>query len=160
VESERHLGTEFTLRFPAGAIDELPRTPPPSGPLPRLRVLAVDDEEPVLSVLADLLRTMGQEVQVALGGALGLELFERMEFDAVFSDLGMPEVNGWDLALAVKSRRPDVAVVMVTGWGFQLEEVTTQAHGVDLVMAKPFSIEDVDRVLRRLGEICAGRRAA
>jgi signal transduction histidine kinase/CheY-like chemotaxis protein/PAS domain-containing protein len=160
VESERHLGTEFTLSFPAGESVEAPRTNAPGGPLPNLRVLVVDDEEPVLSVMADLLRAMGQDVQVALGGALGLELFERGDFDVVFSDLGMPEVNGWDLALAVKSRRPDVAVVMVTGWGFQLEEVTTQAHGIDVVMAKPFSIEDVDRVLRRLGVIFAARRAA
>jgi signal transduction histidine kinase/CheY-like chemotaxis protein/PAS domain-containing protein len=160
VESERHLGTEFTLRFPAGAPAETEAPPPPRGPLPRLRVLVVDDEEPVLSVTADLLRLMGQDVEVALGGAAGLERFAGMEFDAVFSDLGMPEVNGWDLALAVKSRRPDVAVVMVTGWGFQLEEVTTQAHGVDMVMAKPFSMEDLDRVLRQLGDTLRARGRA
>jgi CheY-like chemotaxis protein len=123
-------------------------------------VLVVDDEEPVLSVMADLLRSMGQEVAVALGGASGLELFERGAFDVVFSDLGMPEVNGWDLAHAVKSRSPETPVVLVTGWGYQLEGGTAQAHGVDRVMPKPFSIEDVESALRDVGEQLAGRRGA
>jgi CheY-like chemotaxis protein len=95
---------------------------------------------------------MGQDVVPVLGGPAGLERFLGGEFDAVFSDLGMPEVNGWDLALSVKSRRPDVAVVLVTGWGFQLETGAATAHGVDHILAKPFSIEDVERVLRTLGE--------
>ncbi len=152
VDSEPNFGTQFMLAFPAGAV--VPREVPPTliGPLPRLRMLAVDDEEPVLSVLTDLLRAMGQDVVPVLGGAAGLETFQNDRFDAVFSDLGMPEVNGWDLALSVKSQRPEVAVVLVTGWGFQLESGAAIAHGVDHVMAKPFSIEDVERVLRQLGE--------
>jgi signal transduction histidine kinase/CheY-like chemotaxis protein len=152
VESEPDLGTEFLLRFPAGAVERAAAEAPVLGPLPRLRVLAVDDEEPVLSVLADLLRAMGQDVVAVLGGPAGIEQFQQCEFDAVFSDLGMPEVNGWDLALSVKSRRPEVAVVLVTGWGFQLESGAASAHGVDHILAKPFSIEDVERVLRTLGE--------
>jgi hypothetical protein len=43
-------------------------------------------------------------------------------------------------------------VVLVTGWGFQLEGGAAQAHGVDFVLPKPFSLEDVDRVLRQVGE--------
>jgi CheY-like chemotaxis protein/anti-sigma regulatory factor (Ser/Thr protein kinase) len=160
VESEPHLGAVFTVRFPAGQAigpGEIPRSP---GPIPRLRVLAVDDEQPVLDVLADLLRALGQDVEVALGGPAGIECFEHGEHQVVFTDLGMPGVSGWDLALHVKARRPDVAVVVVTGWGFQLEEETAQAHGVDLVVAKPFSLEDLERALRQVGEGAALRRLA
>ncbi len=160
VESEPHLGAEFTVRFPAGEEPEPPPLPPPRGRMPRLRVLAVDDEKPVLDVLADLLRALGQDVDVALGGSAGLERFERGEYQVVFTDLSMPDVNGWDLTLAVKSRRPEVAVVVVTGWGLQLEEVTAQAHGVDLLVAKPFSIEDLERALHRVGESLAIRGIA
>jgi CheY-like chemotaxis protein len=157
VESERNLGTEFVLRFPLGMLGSPDRTPLSSGPLPNLRTLVVDDEEPVLTVLADLLRALGQEVEVALGGAAGIEAFSFGEYDVVFTDLGMPEVNGWDLALGVKSQRPMVPVVLVTGWGYQLEGATAQAQGVDFVMPKPFSLEDVEHVLRRVGESMRGR---
>jgi signal transduction histidine kinase len=157
VESEPHLGAEFTVRFPAGEARARPQAPPAPGRLPRFRVLAVDDEKPVLDVLADLLRALDQQVDTALGGSAGLERFDQGDYQVVFTDLSMPEVNGWDLTLAVKSRRPDVAVVVVTGWGLQLEEETALAHGVDLLVAKPFSIEDLERALQRVGESLALR---
>jgi signal transduction histidine kinase/PAS domain-containing protein len=157
VESQPHLGAEFTVRFPAGQSAGPPPAPASPGRLPRFRVLAVDDEKPVLDVLADLLRALGQDVDVALGGSAGLERFEQGDYQVLFTDLSMPEVNGWDLTLAVKSRRADVAVVVVTGWGLQLEEVTAQAHGVDLLVAKPFSIEDLERALHRVGQSLATR---
>jgi len=157
VESEPHLGAEFTVRFPAGEARPRPQAPPSPGRLPRFRVLAVDDEKPVLDVLADLLRSLDQQVDTALGGSAGLERFDQGDYQVVFTDLSMPEVNGWDLTLAVKSRRPDVAVVVVTGWGLQLEEETAMAHGVDLLVAKPFSIDDLERALQRVGESLALR---
>jgi signal transduction histidine kinase/CheY-like chemotaxis protein len=155
VQSEVDIGTTFTLRFPVGESAGAFATALPSGPLPRLRALVVDDEEPVLAVMADLLGALGQEVRVAQGGAAGLEEFERETFDVVFTDLGMPEVNGWDLALGVKTRRPETPVVLVTGWGFQLEGGAAHAHGVDFVLPKPFSLEEVERVLRQVGEAIA-----
>ena len=152
VESEEGRGTTFSLMFPVGEEPPAGLAAPPPGPMPRLRVLVVDDEEPVLSVLADLLRALGQDVHAALGGPAGLARCDGQEFDVVFSDLGMPDVNGWDLALAVKSRWPSTAVVLVTGWGHQLEGGTAQAHGVDVVMPKPFSMDDCERVLRQIGD--------
>jgi ActR/RegA family two-component response regulator len=55
---------------------------------------------------------------------------------------------------------PETIVVLVTGWGSQLQEASALAHGVDLLMAKPFSIEDVDRVLGRLAEMARADREA
>ena len=152
VDSEPDVGTIFTLRFPAGQFETAAVLAAAPGPLPRLRVLVVDDEEPVLSVMGDLLGLLGQNVRTAQGGAAGLEALDREAFDVVFTDLGMPEVNGWDLALSVKALRPSTPVVLVTGWGFQLEGGAALAHGVDFVLPKPFSLEDVDRVLRQVSE--------
>jgi signal transduction histidine kinase/CheY-like chemotaxis protein/PAS domain-containing protein len=160
VESEIHLGTEFTLRFPAGRGRDVVVPPVPLGPLPRLRVLVVDDEEVVLDVLADLLRVLEQDVTTACGGLAGREAVLAGEYDVVFTDLGMPDLNGWDLALTVKSTRPEMGVVLVTGWGTQLEGGAAMAHGVDLVMSKPVSIDDLDRALRQIGEGRSTRRAA
>jgi signal transduction histidine kinase/CheY-like chemotaxis protein len=152
VESEMHLGTEFTVRFPAGRGRDVVVPPMPPGPLPRLRVLVVDDEEVVLDVLADLLRVLDQNVTTARGGIAGRDTVLAGDFDVVFSDLGMPDLNGWDLALTVKSTLPHVGVVLVTGWGTQLEGGAALAHGVDLVLSKPVSIDDLDRAIRQIGE--------
>jgi len=79
------------------------------------------------------------------------EALGRQDFDAVFTDLGMPEVNGWDLAQQAKAHTSAPTVVLVTGWGFQLEEDAAAARGVDFVMAKPFSWDDVVAVVRQVG---------
>jgi signal transduction histidine kinase/ActR/RegA family two-component response regulator len=157
VDSQPGLGTEFTLRFPCsthtGPVNLVPATT--ASGLPVMSILIVDDEEPVLEVLADMLRDRGQEVRLALGGEAGLLEFQRWAPQVVFSDLGMPDVNGWDVARRVKAQVPQTPVVLVTGWGSQLEEGTAQARGVDLIMAKPFTIEDVDRSLRHVAKMVA-----
>ena len=160
VESEPHLGTEFTVRLPIGQGRPRPASEPVSGRPPELRVLVVDDEPVVLEVLADLLRALGQHVTTALGGPAGREAFTHGEFDLVVSDLGMPELNGWDLALAVKAVRPAVRVVLVTGWGTQLEAGAAEAHGVDRVISKPVTLDDLERALLNLAAGASNRRAA
>ena len=160
VDSEPGFGTVFTLEFPAGLAESGPPADDASAPLPEMHALVVDDEEAVLEVLGDMLGLMGMRVTRAHGGPAGVAALERESFDVVFTDLGMPEVNGWDLALTAKSRRPDTMVVLVTGWGFQLEEDAAASRGVDLVMAKPFSWEDVHAAVRQYGRMAASRAAA
>jgi len=150
VESEPGCGSVFSVWLPATVARQAGSETAPDGPLPRLRVLAVDDEEPVAQVLGDLLAVLGQEVEIALGGAAGLERYSPERFDVVFTDLGMPGVNGWDVVQAVKLRSPDTPVVVVTGWGAQIEGGALHARGADYVIPKPFSIEDVREVLRQL----------
>jgi CheY-like chemotaxis protein len=159
VDSQTGLGTEFILHFPCSVVST-PVLSPVDGSslgLPSMSILVVDDEEPVLEVLADMLRDRGQQVRLALGGEAGLAEFQRRPPQVVFSDLGMPEVNGWDVARRVKAQAPEIPIVLVTGWGSQLEEGSAQARGVDLIIAKPFSMEDVDRALRHVGEMIASR---
>ncbi|MFN8587863.1 MAG: ATP-binding protein [Candidatus Eisenbacteria bacterium] len=150
VHSEPGVGTVFTLEFPIGAVQaDSPQDDASLAPESR-RVLVVDDEQTVLEVLVDLLAAMGMQVTRAHGGPAGVEALQRDSFDVVFTDLGMPDVNGWDLALTAKACAHPPDVVLVTGWGFQLEEEAAASRGVDLVLAKPFSWEDVDHALRVL----------
>jgi signal transduction histidine kinase/ActR/RegA family two-component response regulator len=160
VDSEPGIGTLFTLEFPEGRVEPEQPSDDAGSPLPNLRVLVVDDEEAVLEVLGDMLGIMGMSVTRAHGGPAGVAALEQGAFDVVFTDLGMPEVNGWDLALTAKSRRPETTVVLVTGWGFQLEEDAAASRGVDQVMAKPFSWEDVQAAVRQVGRASAAARAA
>ncbi len=155
VTSSPGNGTLFALEFPVGAVEsESPASDASATPEAR-RVLVVDDEQTVLEVLVDLLAAMGMQVTRAHGGPAGVEALQRDSFDVVFTDLGMPDVNGWDLALTAKACAHPPDVVLVTGWGFQLEEEAAASRGVDLVMAKPFSWEDVEGALR----VLSARRA-
>jgi CheY-like chemotaxis protein len=161
VESERGTGTEFTVTLPAtcagGQRDEVALT---AGPLPARSVLVVDDESAVLDVLADMLRTLGQHVAVAVGGEAGRAAYDQQPVQIVFTDLGMPDVNGWDLAEHIRRRSPEAGIVLVTGWGFQLEEDLALSRGVDLILTKPFTLEDVERALARVSSRVENRRAA
>jgi signal transduction histidine kinase/ActR/RegA family two-component response regulator/PAS domain-containing protein len=150
VESEPGRGSVFSVWLPATLARRVAPVTAPEVPLPRLRALVVDDEESVVRVLGDLLVVLGQEVEIALGGAEGLERFAPERFDVVFTDLGMPEVNGWDVVRAVKSRSPATPVVVVTGWGAQIDGGALHARGADFVIPKPFSLEDLRDVLRQL----------
>jgi signal transduction histidine kinase/ActR/RegA family two-component response regulator len=129
---------------------------------PALHVLVVDDEPGVRSLLAELLRSAGHSaVEVASGREAMVALAGEghgngARFDLVLTDLGMPDMSGWDVARAVGEVPDPPPVVLVTGWGIQLDDELLAASGVRDVIAKPFTIEDVLTVARRATE----RRAA
>jgi signal transduction histidine kinase/CheY-like chemotaxis protein len=161
VSSAPQAGSEFVLRFPAiEAAHPSHADPSPAAPVVALRVLVVDDEEPVVTVLAEALRAIGLNVTAAIGGRQGLDRFVELKPEIVFTDLGMPDLNGWDLAAAIKARRPETQVVLVTGWGTQIEPGMARSRGVDYIMPKPFALDDVERLVAQAGEAVAARRSA
>jgi len=125
-----------------------------AAPGPALRVLVIDDEPSVRSLLCDLLRAAGHDAVDAPNGREGLErLNAGAAFDVVLSDLGMPDLSGWDVARAVAERPDPPPVILVTGWGIQLDDRTLAASSIAAVVAKPFTLEDVlgavERVTRK-----------
>ncbi|MBI3454574.1 MAG: GAF domain-containing protein [Candidatus Rokubacteria bacterium] len=148
VASREGAGSTFTIRLPVGfGRREVVTAPLVLAPDRAARVLVIDDEEPVRDALADMLRLTRHEVVVASQGVEGLEYFRTAPFDLVMTDLAMPGMSGWQVAQAVKALRPNVPVVLVTGWGVELSAEQLRAHGVDHVMTKPFRIDDVHAVL-------------
>jgi signal transduction histidine kinase len=101
------------------------------------RILVVDDEADVREVLADVLLSHGHSVTLAGGGQEALACLERDPFDLVITDLGMPDVNGWDVARAVKSGRQGLPVLLLTGWA---DAVEAGVGRVDAVIRKPFDM--------------------
>ncbi len=126
-------------------LDEV-KTPPPPQIVPNrktARILVIDDDAAVRDVLSDILRTGNHTVSAAGSGEEAMKLFSCTEFDVVFTDLGMPGMNGWEVARAIKAKRPEVPVGLITGWGSNLDESEVARHGVDLVVPKPFRFEQV-----------------
>jgi CheY-like chemotaxis protein len=106
------------------------------------RVLVIDDEAPVREALRDILG-LHHVVEVAASGAEGIERLAERDFDIVFTDLGMTGMSGWQVAQAAKAARPEVPVVLVTGWGVQLDPTELRAKGVDRLLSKPFHLAEV-----------------
>jgi GAF domain-containing protein len=113
----------------------------------RARVLVIDDDETVRQVLADMLVETGHTVAQAASGTAGLAICKTDRFDLVITDLSMPEMSGWELVAAVRSAHPRMALGMVTGWGEQVDASEARRYDLKFVLAKPFSLDDVTRVV-------------
>jgi CheY-like chemotaxis protein len=138
LESGEGRGTTVTFWIPAAAVAEAAALPGSGGNGGRHgRILVVDDEADVREVLADLLLSHGHSVTLAGGGQEALACLARDPFDLVITDLGMPDVNGWDVARAVKSGRRGLPVLLLTGWA---DAVEAGVGRVDAVIKKPFDM--------------------
>jgi signal transduction histidine kinase/CheY-like chemotaxis protein len=156
VESREGHGATFRLTLPAtqrGA--DRPVTPSPPPETERASILVIEDEAPLRKTLSDILLAANHSVQVASDGLEGLAMFQRGVFDLVFTDLSMPELSGLEVARAVKKMAPKVPVILVSGWGDQLDPARIRESGVDLMIAKPFRVE---RVMSTLGDALALRK--
>jgi signal transduction histidine kinase len=149
VESEEGAGSTFTVRLPVGQAAAARPAPAPAlvPGTAGLRVLVIDDEPYVRDILGDMLRHDSHRVVVAEHGTAGLERFQAEPFDLVLTDLAMPGMSGWQVAQAVKALRPEVPVVLVTGWGVEVPSEQLRQSGVDRVMSKPFRYADVQEVV-------------
>jgi PAS domain S-box-containing protein len=107
------------------------------------RILVIDDEENIREILTDILSTGGYEVLTAETGLEGLALLDAHPCDLVFTDLGLPGMNGYEVALEVRKRHPNLPVGLVTGWGATLDREAARAHGIDLIVSKPFKFDHV-----------------
>lgn len=162
IESTEGRGTTVTVRLPASPSASLstPPAPPTSESQVPLTILVVDDEEDVLDMLVDLVRMQGHTVTQASGPREALARLEREGApDVVLTDLGMPEMTGWDLAAAVKRRWPEVTIGLITGWGQESPALPEHRAAVDFVLAKPVSVEDLEQSFLRTRGLAQLRRA-
>ncbi len=161
VRTRPGAGTSIELRFPLAAE---PRAPGPAEALPgRLRaldVMIVDDEEPVREVLRDIAIALGQRVTACASGAEALRALRPGAFHLLITDLGMPGMTGWELARQVRALDPAVTIAFVTGWGEDVDRRAAGEAGAELVIAKPFSIEDVARAIRLAADRLEMQKAA
>ena len=147
VDSAIGQGTTFLMRFREAEYQETARTEAPQKMEDKLvQILAVDDEPGVRNVLANLLTLQGHSVQVAASGHEALDHLNETKVDIVFTDHGMPGMNGRQLAQAIKQSSPQLPVVLITG-DTDFEE---KLEEVNAVIGKPFHLEDLQKVINEL----------
>jgi PAS domain S-box-containing protein len=126
-----------------------------------MRLLVVDDEPAVLASLRDILEMDGHRVDAALGGREGIERFtaaagQPAAYDAVITDLGMPHVDGREVAAAVKAQSPTTPVIMVTGWGRRMNDDGERPAHVDHIVPKPPNLDQLRAALAHRNSGTAG----
>lgn len=113
------------------------------------RILVVDDNRDAAETLSMLLGFDGHEVQVAHTGADAVEIATRERPDVVFLDIGLPDINGYQVARRLRSAREldGVLLVALTGWGAEADQQRARAAGIDLHLTKPVRPEDLSAAL-------------
>ena len=124
-------------------------------PLHGARILVVDDEEDLAESCAFLLRRKGYETSVATSAEAAVEELARTQFALVISDVRMPRMNGMQLLLAVKSRDPEIEVVLITGHPDIQNAVLAIKEGAFDYLTKPYAEKDL---LERVAKALAHRR--
>ena len=147
VESGLGEGSTFLIVFPSAKESHQERKAEPEAIARRhARILVVDDEKMVRTILVKLLSLKGHEVEQAASGPEALAVIQKQNFDVVFTDLGMPEMNGRQLARALREQSPSLPIVLLTGD----TEVGEPGEDVDVVLAKPFKIDQLEATIQHL----------
>lgn len=143
-------GSTFLLTVPLAPCE--PSSSAPSSDLvsaaaEHRRVLVVDDNRDAAESLALLLEMNGHKTRIAFDGNSALEIAPAFQPDIVFCDLGMPGMNGFELAAHLRAAQPTIVLVALTGWGSEEDKRKTRAGGFDFHVTKPIAFEEIERIL-------------
>jgi CheY-like chemotaxis protein len=148
-------GSKFVVELPLASTTKSPRTPDSNGetfPLPRQRILVVDDNEDAANSLAMLLTLRGHDCVVAYDGLDAIDKAKRLAPDIVLMDLGMPRLDGIEATKRLRAipGGEKFKIMALTGWGAAQDRARTRAAGFDLHLVKPVDTDDLDRMLQML----------
>ncbi|MCO5165618.1 MAG: response regulator [Planctomycetes bacterium] len=135
-------GSLFTVRLPSAEPAALPAQPPPEPPRHR-RVLVVDDNVDAADLLGEALRGLGFEVAVAHGADGALDLARPFAPDVALVDLGMPGIDGFELARRLRQDGLGLRLVALTGYGQDNDRVRTREAGFDAHLVKPAALDAI-----------------
>jgi len=154
VESETGRGTAFLLYFPVVelAAARQPAEHDPQQPLPHgtEHILLVDDEKSIADVTTGMLERLGYKVTVRISSYDALEAFRNLSdrIDLLIADLTMPQMTGLQLYREIKIIRPNIKVIICTGFSEQLGGSSARSMGIDGFLNKPVVMSDLARCVR------------
>jgi DNA-binding response OmpR family regulator len=120
-----------------------------------LHILFIDDDPQVREFMEVCLTQFKHRVVVASGGRQGIELFraatlKNQPYEVVITDLGMPDVDGRQVARTIMAESPNTPIIMLTGWGAMMKEEGETVPGVDIVVSKPPRMHELNDLLLRM----------
>jgi len=153
IEIDSRLGNGTTFRLTLPPAQESPTTgkgdTAPASVRP-LRVLLVDDEDIVCQIIREYLVADGHMVETASNGRDALDAMAKAAFDIVLLDRAMPGLSGDQVAVAIKELKPDLPVILLTGFGDMMKAAGEMPPGIDLILGKPVTIAGLRTALARV----------
>jgi CheY-like chemotaxis protein len=141
-------GTVFTIELPtADVATESVTERANEVESPKLSILVIDDEPAVRETLAEMLELMGHRVVLADSGQSALQLLGANECELVFTDLAMPDMDGWETSREIRKRWPDMNVVLVTGYGSGTKPPKGEDNLVNGIIGKPFDFSQINQTI-------------
>jgi len=158
-------GSEFVVRLPASepgisveSAGEAAERPSWVDVAARLRILVVDDNEDAAEILSELLGRAGHVVRVAHDGPQALELAETLQPDVAILDIGLPVMDGYEVAARLRARFPELNMIALTGYGQKHNRVRSRDAGFTHHLVKPVNIEELMESIAE-GQARSGERA-
>ena len=151
VQSVLGQGASFQVYLPVREAEPLLASPPtillPSG---QERLLFIDDEPALVSIGKEFLEDLGYEVVAETSSKEALALFIRQPslFDLVITDMTMPEMTGERLAQELRRIRPDIPIILCSGFSRHLNEEEAKALGICAFLMKPFALQELAETIR------------
>lgn len=160
VDSEPGRGTTFKISLPKvmPALPEAEGANTPAAAVStsedKVRVMVIDDETHVREVLIEALEAEGCDVVSAESGESALAIYDQYEgrFDAVFTDIGMPGMSGWELVTEIRERSKAMPIAIISGWADAISVQTRNAVKADWVVAKPFDIDRISKIAQEIAQ--------
>jgi two-component system capsular synthesis sensor histidine kinase RcsC len=97
-----------------------------------------------------MLEALGHKVVAVDGGASAFNEMSKQHFDIVFTDLSMPQIDGWEIAHFIRSQWDDTNIVMVTGYGVGVQSPNGELDLIDGVIGKPFDFDQVTETISQV----------
>jgi signal transduction histidine kinase len=149
IESKPGAGTSVRFALPAVTSRLLPEKPRSRRPTVSLRLLLAEEDATTRETLKLILTKRGHRVSLAAGAEEAMQLLVEQEFDIVITELNLGNHSGWEVAEATRLLRPGAGVILATARGADWDAGEVRRRGVDEVLSKPFTVDDVLASLER-----------
>ena len=151
VDSTVGQGTTFYVKLPLAARpDKTLLLPEEPTAVKRAKIIVVEDDPQTNEVLRLMLQNLGHEVIGFTNAIEAFEEFKKADYDLVITDMGMKEMSGRDFAAMIKREKPNTSVMLITGWGSQLDRAELRRAGIDAIISKPFTKDSLSARLTEL----------
>ncbi len=152
IDSHFGGGTTVTIWLPTSAQIEFDEvvvgTSKQQNEIEPVTILIVEDEDAIREGLVESFECSGHRVLTASNGEEGLERFiEEGDLDIVFTDLGMPKLSGWELIEKLRAIDRYMPIVILSGWGDEIDPLKVREYGIAKVIAKPFAVSELHSAL-------------
>jgi len=156
IDSEIGKGSIFNIYLPRIFEKENSLKPVSNAPHPKgsERILLVDDESKIIMMLKQMLSSLGYEVTALSDSLEAFNIFAKNpdNFDLVITDQSMPDMSGTQLTKNILQIRPDIPIILCTGFSEMISEKTAKDMGINEYMHKPFSKQEIAETIRRVLE--------